>query len=135
MFSMPSIRNALAAVAVLSAALALGGASAASAATHAPQTEPINLYLYVGNGNLVPQVEPTQIYTADGTIIDEQGKPLPAPYGAAGRSTPAGPGVLPRPPPAWAGPASTGARSYRTSSARAGPRCPHPTPAATTSSA
>ena len=84
MSSMRPIRNPLAAVAVLSAALALGGASAASATTHVAQTEPTNLYLYVGNGNLVPQVEPTQIYTADGTIIDEQGKPLPAPYGAAG---------------------------------------------------
>jgi len=78
MFPMRPIRNPLAAIAVLSAALALGGASAASADTHAAQTAPKNLYLYVGNGNLVPQIEPTQIYTADGTIIDEQGKPLPA---------------------------------------------------------
>jgi hypothetical protein len=75
-------------VAVLSAALALGGASAASAATHATQTEPVNLYLYVGNGSKVPQVEPTHIYTADGTIIDEQGAPLPAPYGATGSKYP-----------------------------------------------
>src|ERR1700730_12812717 len=82
------IRNPLAVIAVLSAALALGGASAASAATHAAQTEPKNLYLYVGNGNLVPQVEPTHIYTADGTIIDEQGAPLPALYGAAGQKYP-----------------------------------------------
>ena len=82
------IRNPLAVIAVLGTALALGGASAASAATHAAQTEPVNLYLYVGNGNLVPQVEPTQIYTADGTIVDEQGKPLPAPYGAAGQKYP-----------------------------------------------
>ena len=81
-------RTSFTAVAVLSAALALGGASAASAATHAAQTQPKNLYLYVGNGNLVPQVEPTQIYTADGTIIDEQGQPLPAPYGAAGTKYP-----------------------------------------------
>jgi hypothetical protein len=81
-------RNSLAAVAVLSAALALGGASAASATTHAAQTEPVNLYLYVGNGNLVPQVEPTHIYTADGTIIDEQGQPLPPPAGAAGSKYP-----------------------------------------------
>ena len=81
------IRNPLT-VAVLSAALALGGASAASAATHATQTEPVNLYLYVGNGSKVPQVEPTHIYTADGTIIDEQGAPLPAPYGATGSKYP-----------------------------------------------
>jgi hypothetical protein len=81
-------RNSLAAVAALSAALALGGASAASATTHAAQTEPVNLYLYVGNGNLVPQVEPTHIYTADGTIIDEQGAPLPPPAGAAGSKYP-----------------------------------------------
>ena len=74
MSPMRLIRNPLAVIAVLSAALALGGASAASAATHAAQTEPVNLYLYVGNGNLVPQVEPTQIYTADGTIVDEQGQ-------------------------------------------------------------
>ena len=31
---------------------------------------------------------PTQIYTADGTIIDEPGQPLPAPYGAAGQKYP-----------------------------------------------
>jgi hypothetical protein len=79
-------RTSLAAVAVLSAALALGGASAASATTHAAQTEPVNLYLYVGDGNRVPQVAPTQIYTADGTIIDEQGQPFP--YGAAGAKYP-----------------------------------------------
>ena len=88
MSPMRLIRNPLTAVAFLSAALALGGASAASATTHAAETQPKNLYLYVGNGNLVPQVEPTQIYTADGTIIDEQGKPLPAPYGAAGQKYP-----------------------------------------------
>jgi hypothetical protein len=82
------IRNPLT-VAVLSAALALSGASAASAATQAAApTEPVNLYLYVGNGNKVPQVEPTHIYTADGTIIDEQGATLPAPYGAAGSKYP-----------------------------------------------
>jgi hypothetical protein len=85
---MPLIRNSLAVTAFLSAALALGGASAASAATHAAQTKPVNLYLYVGNGNLVPQIEPTRISTADGTIIDEQGAPLPAPYGAAGAKYP-----------------------------------------------
>jgi hypothetical protein len=82
------IRNPLTVTAVLSAALALSGASAASAATHAAQTEPVNLYLYVGNGNRVPQVEPTHIYTADGTIIDEQGAPLPPPYGAVGSKYP-----------------------------------------------
>jgi hypothetical protein len=82
------IRNPLAVIAFLGAALALGGASAASATTHAAQTEPKNLYLYVGNGNLVPQVEPTHIYTADGTIIDDQGNPLAAPYGAAGAKYP-----------------------------------------------
>jgi hypothetical protein len=81
-------RTSFTAVAVLSAALALGGASAAGAATHAAQTQPKNLYLYVGNGNLVPQVAPAQIYTADGTIIDEQGQPLPAPYGTAGSKYP-----------------------------------------------
>ena len=88
MSPMRLIRNSLPVIAVLSAALALGGASAASAATHAVQTEPKNLYLYVGNGNLVPQVEPTQIYTADGTIFEEQGKPLPTPYGTAGGKYP-----------------------------------------------
>jgi hypothetical protein len=91
------IRTPLAVVAVLTAALALGGASAASATTHAAQaaqaahvaqTEPVNLYLYVGDGNLVPQVEPTHIYTADGTIIEEQGAALPAEYGAAGQKYP-----------------------------------------------
>jgi hypothetical protein len=82
------IRHPLAVLAVLTAALALGGASAASATTHAAQTEPVNLYLYPGNGSFVPQVEPTHIYTADGTIIDEQGAPLPAPYGAAGQKYP-----------------------------------------------
>jgi hypothetical protein len=81
-------RTSLAAVAVLSAALALGGAPAAGATTHAAQAEPVNLYLYVGNGNFVPQVAPTTIYTADGTIIDEQGQPLPAPYGTAGTKYP-----------------------------------------------
>src|SRR5271155_3730233 len=94
MSPMRLIRNPLAVIAVLSAALALGGASAAGAATHAVQTQPKNLYLYVGNGNLVPQVEPTQIYTADGTIIDEQGKPLPAPYGTAGEKYPGWSGSL-----------------------------------------
>jgi hypothetical protein len=88
MSSMRLIRNSLAVIAVLSATLALGGASAASATTHAAATEPVNLYLYAGNGSFVPQVEPTKIYTADGTIIDEQGKPLPAPYGAAGEKYP-----------------------------------------------
>ena len=88
MSPMRLIRNSLAVIPVLSAALALGGASAASAATHAAATEPVNLYLYVGNGSFVPQVEPTHIYTADGTIIDEQGEPLPAPYGAAGEKYP-----------------------------------------------
>jgi hypothetical protein len=86
------IRNSLPAIVALSAALALGAAPAASAATthtaRPAQTEPVNLYLYTGNGNLVPQVEPAQIYTADGTIIDEQGQPLPAPYGAAGQQYP-----------------------------------------------
>jgi hypothetical protein len=81
-------RNSLTAVAVLSAALALGGMSAASASTQAAQTQPANLYLYAGNGNFVPQVEPAQIYTADGTIITEQGQPLPAPYGGAGQKYP-----------------------------------------------
>ena len=82
------IRNSLPVIAAIGAALALGGAPAASAATHAAThaatTEPVNLYLYPGNGSFVPQVEPTKIYTADGTIIDEQGAPLPAPYGTAG---------------------------------------------------
>jgi hypothetical protein len=82
------IRNPLAVIAVLTAALALGGASAASATTHAAQTEPVNLYLYPGNGSFVPQVEPAKIVTADGTIIDEQGASLPAPYGAAGQKYP-----------------------------------------------
>jgi hypothetical protein len=84
------IPNSLAviAVGVVGAALALGAGSAANASTHPAQTEPVNLYLYVGNGNLVPQVEPTQIYTADGTIIDEQGQPLPAPYGVTGSKYP-----------------------------------------------
>ncbi len=86
--SLRLIRNPLAVIAVLTAALALGGASAASAATHAAATRPVNLYLYPGNGNLVPQVEPAQIHTADGTITDEQGKPLPAPYGATGQKYP-----------------------------------------------
>jgi hypothetical protein len=81
-------RASLAAIAVLSAALALGAAPAASATTHAAQTEPKNLYLYVGNGNFVPEVAPTQIQTADGTIIDEQDQPLPPPYGAAGTKYP-----------------------------------------------
>jgi hypothetical protein len=94
MSPMRLIRHPLAVTAVLTAALALGGASAASATTHAAyaahvaQTEPVNLYLYVGDGNLVPQVEPTHIYTADGTIIEEQGAALPAPYGAAGTKYP-----------------------------------------------
>ena len=88
MFPMRLIRNSLAVTAVLSAALALGGASAANATTRAAQTQPANLYLYVGNGNFVPQVEPTQIHTADGTIIDDRGAPLPAPYGAAGQKYP-----------------------------------------------
>ena len=70
------IRNPLAVIAVLSAALALGGPSAASAATHVAKTEPVNLYLYTGKGSFVPKVKPTKIYTADGTIIDEQGQPL-----------------------------------------------------------
>jgi hypothetical protein len=80
------IRNSLAVTAVLSAALALG-ASAASATTRAP-TQPTNLYLYAGDGNLVPQVEPARIGTPDGTIIEDQGKPLAAPYGAAGQKYP-----------------------------------------------
>jgi hypothetical protein len=88
MSPMRLIRNPLAVIAVLTAALALGCASAASATTDSAQTEPVNLYLYVGDGNFVPQVEPTQIYTADGTIIDESGAPLPAPYGAAGAKYP-----------------------------------------------
>jgi hypothetical protein len=88
MFPTRKIRNSLAVIAVTSAALALGGAAAASAATRAAPTEPVNLYLYPGNGSFVPEVEPTQIYTADGTIIDEQGKPLPAPYGATGQKYP-----------------------------------------------
>lgn len=88
MSRMRLIRNPLAAIAMLSTALVLGGASAASAATHATPTEPVNLYLYTGNGNRVPQVEPAEIHTADGTIIDEQGQPLPAPYGAAGQKYP-----------------------------------------------
>jgi hypothetical protein len=81
-------RTSLAAVAVLSAALALGGAPAASATTRAAQIEPKNLYLYAGKGNFVPQVAPAQIHTADGTIIDEQGQPLPAPYGTAATKYP-----------------------------------------------
>ena len=88
MFPMRLIRNSLAVTAVLSAALALGGASAANATTRAAQTQHANLYLYVGNGNFVPQVEPTQIYTADGTIIEDRGAPLPAPYGTAGQKYP-----------------------------------------------
>jgi len=88
MSPMRQIRNPLAVIAVLSAALALGGAASASAATQAAATKPVNLYLYAGNGSFIPQVEPTQIYTADGTIIDEQGKPLPAPYGTAGEKYP-----------------------------------------------
>jgi hypothetical protein len=90
MSPMRLIRNSLAVTAVLGAALGLGlgGASTASATTHAAGTEPVNLYLYAGNGSFVPQVEPTEIITADGTIIDEQGKPLPAPYGTAGQKYP-----------------------------------------------
>ncbi len=79
-------RTSFTAAAVLSGALALGGASAASAATPAAQTEPKNLYLYAGNGNFVPQVAPAQIYTADGTIIDKESRSRP--YGTAGSKYP-----------------------------------------------
>ena len=115
MSPMRLIRNPLAVIVFLGAALALGGASAASATTHAAQTEPKNLYLYVGNSNLVPQVR------ADPDLHRRQHRRRRTGQAASGairrsrgRSTLAGPGVLPRPPPACPGPASTGPRSYRT---------------------
>ena len=105
------IRNPLAVIAVLTAALALGGASAASATTHAAQTEPVNLYLYPGNGSFVPQVEPAKIVIPPTEPSStNRARRFRRRTARPGRSTPAGPGAFTRPPPAWAGPASTGPR-------------------------
>ncbi|HSX00336.1 MAG TPA: hypothetical protein VLH38_04840 [Patescibacteria group bacterium] len=54
-------------------------------ATNPPTTTPPakNLYIFTGNGSFTPTSIPKYIYTADGTIINECGQSLPAPYGTA----------------------------------------------------
>jgi hypothetical protein len=82
----------LAVIAVLCGVLALAGASAVSAAAHAAKT--VTYYLYTGEGenkvivSTSPGQKPEMIYTAHGTIIDEFGETLPAPYGGPGSTYP-----------------------------------------------